>query len=167
MQFPGKCRNLFHFSKVTAFVTALHGQPKVHCMACNDNDTAAGPNPLVAVVQELKSPNRSNNRANVLMLDLKICGGAAAAGARQDVCCFVHQPPRPPSQSLLRNQATEIRAAGGSRPLSPSLAAPQKMSCTLGTLTTRGNPLQIYCGNPGKKNRWGRSAASLIITLWT
>ena len=36
---------------------------------------------------------------------------------------------------------------------SPPLLQPQKMSCTLGTLTTRGNPLQIYCGNPGKKNR--------------
>jgi hypothetical protein len=150
-----KCRNLFHCSKVTAFVTALHGQPKVHCMACNDNDTAAGPNPLVAVVQELKSPNRSNNRANVLMLDLKIWGGAAAAGARQDVCCFVHQPPRPPSQRACCGFKPPrylcVRAAGGSRPLSPSLAAPQKMSClctmSSGPLTTRGNPLQIYCGN--------------------
>jgi hypothetical protein len=89
-------------------------------MACNDNDTAAGPNPLVAVVQELKSPNRSNNRANVLTLDLKICGGAAAAGARQDVC-FVHQPPRPPSQSL-RIQSTEIRAVGWSLSLSVAAA---------------------------------------------
>lgn len=93
-------------------------------MACNYNDTAAGPNPLVAVVQELKSPNRSNNRANVLMLDIKICGGAAAAGARQDVCCFVHQPPRPPSQ-ILRIQATEIRAAGGS-----VVRLPSPLSCS-------------------------------------
>lgn len=94
--FPGECRNLLHCLKVTALEMALQGQRYDHCMACND--TAARPKPLCSVARKLKSPNRSNNGANVLMLDLNICGGASA-GASQDVCCFI-RPPRPPSQIL-------------------------------------------------------------------